>query len=345
MQYSDAISKKSESGSDDIFDTSKTEKELEIERQFSKSLEGSPMVDTRSNESDTNTFEHTYNIMSSVPSTESINMTSSNLSPGNQFSNITELEPKARLTIQEKLSKEIIPNVKIITLPTYKVTVKFDSITVNDGHEGALSGDAEYDLSAYVQGLKIGLTDKSHRGSLCAGCDIPPHGLGDVSEGETVTFDPGTEVTVEIPETLPLSIFTVGEEVDRCGRGNHPDNEYDRLITILQKPQDTWFDSIKAIQQNINTHGCGSDPHNVFINHNEVLGTITKFYFPPGSSYEPIGYGAGAHTKVPSDTGDFILRYTISVTPPTTPVEKHIDSNKLSNKFETNNTFTFNKLD
>ena len=28
------------------------------------------------------------------------------------------------------------------------MTVKFDSITVNDDHEGALSGDAEYDLTA-----------------------------------------------------------------------------------------------------------------------------------------------------------------------------------------------------
>ena len=97
---------------------------------------------------------------------------------------------------------------------------------------------------------------------------------------------------------MPLSIFTVGEEVDRCGRGNHPDNQYDQLITILQKPQDTWFDSVKAIQQQINTHGCGQFFPGSFVNDNEVLGTITKFYFPPGSSYEPIGYGAGAHTNV-----------------------------------------------
>ena len=53
--------------------------------------------------------------------------------------------------------------------------------------------------------------------------------LGDVSEGETVTFELGTEVTVEIPDTMPLSIFTVGEEIDRCGRGNHPDNQYESI--------------------------------------------------------------------------------------------------------------------
>ena len=147
------------------------------------------------------------------------------------------------------------------------------------------------------------------------GC-APSHSLDDVSEGDTVGFEPGTEVTVEIPDTMPLSIFTVGEEVDRCGRGNHPDNQYDQLITILQKPQDTWFDSVKTIQYNINNQGCGFGTNNLLVNDNEVLGTITKFYFPPGSSYEPIGYGAGAHTNVVSDTGDFKLGYTITVTPP-----------------------------
>jgi hypothetical protein len=100
---------------------------------------------------------------------------------------------------------------------------------------------------------------------------------------------------------------------------------------------------MKGIQQQINTHGCGFGTNNLVVNDNEVLGTITKFYNPPGSSYEPIGYGAGAHTDVVSDTGDFILRYTISVTPPST-LEKKIDPNKFSNKFESNNTFTFNKL-
>jgi hypothetical protein len=175
------------------------------------------------------------------------------------------------------------------------------------------------------------------------GCDPSP-GLYDVSEGETIGFTPETRITVEIPDTMPLSIFTVGEEVDRCGRGNHPDNYQDQLITILQKSKETWFDSVKSnFQQQINNHGCGNyDPYN-FVNDNEILGTITKFYLPPGSSYEPIGYGAGAHTNVVSDTRDFTLRYTITVTPPST-LEKQTDSNKFSNKFESNNTFTFNKL-
>ena len=291
-------------------------------------------MDTETNESATLTSEDIFNMESSTPSAESNTMTSSDLSHGNQSSNITELEPNTRLTIQEKLSDGIIPNVKIITPLIYKVTVKFDSITVNDDHEGALSGDAEYDLSAYVQGLKVGLTDKSIN-TICVGC-TPSHSLYDVSEGDRVGFEPGTEVTVEIPDTMPLSIFTVGEEVDRCGRANHPDNKYDQLITILQKPQNTWFDSVKAIQQQINTHGCGFGTNNLLVNDNEELGTITEFYPTPS-------YGAGAHTDVVSNTGDFVLRYTITVTPPSF-LEKQIDSNKFSNKFGSNNTFTFNKL-
>ncbi len=298
-------------------------------------------MDTEANKSANITSEDIFNMESSTPSVESKTITTSDIYHGNQSSNLTELEPNATFTTQEKLSRGIIPNVKIITPLIYKVTVVFDSIRVHEDHEGGLSGDAEYDLSVYVQGVKVGLTDKS-LSTICVGCDPSP-GLYDVSEGETIGFTPEARITVEIPDTTPLSLFTVGEEVDRCGRGNHPDNIYDQLITILQKPQDTWFNSIKGIQQRINNHGCGFGTNNLLVNDNEKLGTITKFYFPPGSSYEPIGYGAGAHTNVVSDTGDFTLRYTIAVTPPST-LEKKIDPNKFANKFESNNTFTSNKL-
>lgn len=303
-------------------------------------------MDTEANKSTNITSEDIFNIESPTPNAESKTITTSDLYHGNQSSNLTELEHNATFTTQEKLSRGIIPNVKIITPPLYKVTVVFDSITVNDDHEGVLSGDAEYDLSAYVQEVKVGLTDKSYPGGAPYAYTgtLPPVGLGDVSEGETIEFTPEARVTVEIPETLPLSIFTIGDEVDHYCRSKHLDNIQDKLITILQKPQDTWFDSVKVIQNNENINSCTSgDNKDQLQNPNDILGIITKFYFPPSSSYEPIGYGAGAHTDVFSDTGDFILRYTISVTPPST-LEKKIDPSKFSNKFESNNTFTFNKL-
>ena len=75
---------------------------------------------------------------------------------------------------------------------------------------------------------------------------------------------------------------------------------------------------------------------------NERLGNLIKFYGPPGQSYEPAGYGAGAHTNVVSDTGDYTLRYTITVTPPPTAgVKKQFDSNTSLNQMQPNNTFTF----
>jgi hypothetical protein len=228
-----------------------------------------------------------------------------------QSSNLTAVDHNSTITLEEKLSKGIIPHIKIdIPPPTHKVKVQFDSISVYEDHEGPLSGDAEYDLTAYIQGVKVELTDKTTGEGIWVGQDIPPFGLGDVSEGETVTFDPDTEVTVEIPATLPLLIFTVGDEVDHSCRSKHPDNLWDKLIPILQNAQDTWFDSVKVIQHNENFNACTtrfnkSEP----INPSDILGIITKFYDPPG-------YGEGPHTNVGSDTGDFILRYTITVIPP-----------------------------
>jgi hypothetical protein len=78
----------------------------------------------------------------------------------------------------------------------------------------------------------------------------------------------------------------------------------------------------------------------------EVLGNIVKFYNPPGQSYEPIGYGAGVHTNVVSNKGDYTLRYTIAVTPPPFPptaFQKQLEPGKLTNQFESNNTGIFNK--
>ena len=80
---------------------------------------------------------------------------------------------------------------------------------------------------------------------------------------------------------------------------------------------------------------------------NDRIGNLIKFYEPPGQSYEPIGYGAGAHTNVVSDNGDFTLRYTITfIPPPNSAVEKQLDSNTFSNRTQLNNNiFTFNKTE
>ena len=327
IPYADAINKKSLE-SEDLTDSSDTNNQKSLNTESEESSERTNSENEKSlPENETNksatAYQDTSNINSNTTNSESITMTHSGLTPSNQ-----------QLTLEEKLPKGIVPDydTKINTPPPiYKVKVQFDSITVFDDHEGALSGDAEYDLTAYVQGVKVRLTDKTTGEGSWVGQDIPPFGLGDVSEGETVTFDPDTEVTVEIPETLPLLIFTVGDEVDHSCRSKHPDNISDKLSTILQKPQDTWFDSVKVVQHNENLNVCTSKFNKAApMNPSDILGIITKFYDPPG-------YGGGSHTSVVSDTGDFILRYTITVIPPPPPPPPPQTTEKKQTIIGTNN--------
>jgi hypothetical protein len=73
------------------------------------------------------------------------------------------------------------------------------------------------------------------------------------------------------------------------------------------------------------------------IDSNDRIGNVIKFY-------NPVDYGAGAHTSVVSSTTDFILRYTITVKPPpATNVNRQLDSSAFLNHMQQNNTFTFNK--
>jgi hypothetical protein len=171
------------------------------------------------------------------------------------------------------------------------VTVTFNSITVHNKHEGALSGDGEYDLVAYVQGRIVRLTDASVNGDLY-----------DVEDGQTVNFKPGTQIITELPKTFPLSIFTIGTEVDGCGKGAFPDN-IQQDYQFFSDPQYDWRKSIPYVQEYFINYAvlCKTT---IFTNTNDVLGTIDELYHPPG-------YGVGPH-EVKSSTGDFTLRYTIS---------------------------------
>jgi hypothetical protein len=230
---------------------------------------------------------------------------------GNQTFNKTEETSKPRM-FERELSPDVLKDLQTLTPPLYKVKVVFDSMTVHNDHEGALSGDGEYDIAAYVQGIKVGLTDASG----------PGDGLWDVSSGESVTFDPGTEVTVDIPAALPLSIFTVGSEVDGCGRTVFPREIQETLNDLLRIPTGlslllgSFRDVHNDINKAINWVGCKLNP-------NDILGLVNVLY-------EPTEYGAGAHAEK-SDKGDFTLRYTISVTAPPAPQNQQPD---LGTKFE-----------
>ena len=181
-------------------------------------------------------------------------------------------------------------------LPPYKVKVTFNSVTVHNNHEGFASGDGEYDLNVYVHGMLAKLTDMSR--------STGAQGLWDVSNGETVNFPAGSSITVSIDRTVPLSFFTVGSEVDGCGRTAFSSNVQSKLTFLLSKGINYLIplgDVQNYIDKFINYIGCLFNP-------NDDLGDIVKVY-------NPTGYGAGFHADK-SDTGDFTLRYTISVTPP-----------------------------
>ena len=194
------------------------------------------------------------------------------------------------------------PDIHIIEPSSYKVKVKFDSITVHNNHDPFTSGDGEYWLWAIVQGQTVDLNEASSGK------------LWDVGDGQKVTFAPYASATVTIPEKLPLSIFTVGFEEDHCapmafGKGTYAPT----VIKILNGPKSEWLSEIRKIIDGSNKYflydSCGVNPA-------DRIGFVNKIY-------EPAEYGAGAHTRVlstngdypndPSMPADFTLRYTISV--------------------------------
>lgn len=201
----------------------------------------------------------------------------------------------------------------------HKVTVTFDSITVNSNHEtessvtsplGSNSRGGEWHMAAFVQGKAVGLNGK----------------LWDVDDGDTIYFEPGTEVTVDMSKNRPLSIMTLGTEQD-CGchfiggcdfLGWLPWEDFqDEIVAILSQPESpthNWQDSISSIQADF--HKRMSDINDRDGCQLTVLGFINKIYKPPGQSYEPVGWGSGAHTHVVSSNGDFTLRYTVTVVAP-----------------------------
>jgi hypothetical protein len=247
------------------------------------------------------TSKETFNISSGIlgqGSTTEGNLTSS--TPSNATN-------KSSFALSERLGTATKAPFTLTPVP-YKVKVTFDSMNVHHPHEGAFSGDGEFDMVVYVQGLRVKLTEASGPGS----------GLWDVSLGERVFFDEGTEITIET--LMPLSIFTAGAEVDSCGRPAFPDNMQYAVLKALQAVNA--LEEIEAIQdsisQNINGGSCT-------LNLNDEVGVINQIYEPPG-------YLAGSHVDksngnthydsysrrelvAPDTDGDFTLRYTISVIP------------------------------
>ncbi|HJR84119.1 MAG TPA: Ig-like domain-containing protein [Nitrososphaeraceae archaeon] len=187
-----------------------------------------------------------------------------------------------------------------------KLTVTFDSVTIHDNHEGFGEGTGEYALYSFVQGKGINLAKASEFG-VCGGDPDYCGGVWESSNGETVKFQPGSEITLELDRRMPLSVSAFGFEVDGCPNWyiELADRMYPIQIFSDRRTQADWTKYIDGFfrdyYERYGDCALGED-------HNE-LGTINEVYYPRN----------GVHSEGPdsfvSNTGDYTLRYTISVDP------------------------------
>jgi hypothetical protein len=219
-----------------------------------------------------------------------------------------------------------VSDLNVTPVPSYKIKIIFDSIIPLEDHEGLLSGCGEYDLTAFVQGKKISLTkatdafdaDGYYLGDLWNVCDQ------DIDRRRPIHFKPGTEVTVEIPmadtpfDAQPLSIFTVGTEIDGCMRATLPNNLNEVQQVLADKGTTRpYYEGVKEkiakIQSDINSQlplaGCLGNPS--IINDNDLLGTINEIYYPPGYGKLVGGSDNPGSNQAKSSTGDFWLYWKV----------------------------------
>lgn len=224
--------------------------------------------------------------------------------------NLTTTEPK----INTSTTADLLP-------PAYRVKTTFYNIQVHDDHDGVARGNGEWDLAAFVQGIQVPLTEKSCINDvITTEGRVPPCGLGTIEEGDSAIFfdegkplDAGTSVTVDLPRTVPLSIFTAGIEEDDCGRAKFPDEKSQQELMLLMRDERlNWIRPIEIYIERIDAY----NPYKLtnYCTYSDLfgsdkLGNIIRFY-------EPIDYGkSDACIRDKSDSGDYTLCYRITVTP------------------------------
>jgi hypothetical protein len=228
-------------------------------------------------------------------------MKPSDIFPINQTSNQTN---------QTSLSPKVLPPVSPNVLseaelgpPAYRVKTTFYWIQVHNDHDGLARGDGEWDMAAFVQGIKVPLTEKSCRGNyIVSAGSVPPCGLGSIEGGKDAVFsdegkplDAGTSVTVDLPRTVPLSIFTAGIEEDDCGRAVLPDEKHQQELMLLMRDERlNWIEPIRQFISDVRatdsvyTVSPTTDPicgYSDLLAGSDKLGNLIRFY-------EPIDYGA-----------------------------------------------------
>ena len=213
--------------------------------------------------------------------------------------------------------------------PAYRVKTTFYNIQVHNDHDGLARGNGEWDLAAFVQGIRVPLTEKSCRTNpITTGVSVADCGIGSIEGGTTAYFgdlgkpiDLGTSVTVDLPRTVPLSIFTAGIEEDDCGRAEFPSEDWQlKLMSLMRDERLNWIEPIRDFISNVaaidnagsvGVEGNNFDPicgYSDLLAGSDKLGNIVRFY-------EPIDYGkSDACIRDKSDSGDYTLCYKITVT-------------------------------
>jgi hypothetical protein len=271
-----------------------------------------------SREEDSETTDHDQNIDDD---------TEENQTTSQENETESEDQPKATKPRKEVEGGLDIANETQFTVPPpYHMKLTFSVLPLND-HEGAFSGCGEWDLTAFVQGKKISLTDAAGgtSGDLWDVCDdenILPINLSGKAE---VTLDIPAEDPLDPTDSQPLSIFTVGTEIDGCMRATLPSdlNEVQDVLSDKGTTRPYYGDvkgKIAKIQSDINSNlplgGCLGSPS--LHNDNDLLGVINEVYYPPaygkqvGTQGTPggMGYAVGSN-QADSSTGDFRLYWKI----------------------------------
>lgn len=238
--------------------------------------------------------------------------------------------------VQKKFDPgQITPDVTgptVVTPMFYNMKIIFNSIEVREDHDPWTSGCGEYDLGVYVQGKLIHLSDVSgtpqHPTRLWKVCAAPY--VGDTKQ---VYFKPGTEISVDIPvdpeshrDAQPLSIFTVGVEVDNCGKVTWP-KELQNVQEILTEKGTTRpyyagaMAKIADIQSQMSQAGRVGDEVCGDVNKNDVIDGMNILLSSPsyGKRVSPDTTGnppskdhvTCASATPPGTPSDFCLSYTI----------------------------------
>ena len=256
---------------------------------------------------------------SSEETEETSNDTATEETTNDTVTNLTPTKPK----INTSITGDLFP-------PAYLVKTTFYNIVVHNDHDGLARGDGEWDLVAFVQGIRVPLTEKSCRTNpITTGISVADCGLGSIEGGTAAYFGDlgkplnlGTSVTVQLPRTVPLSIFTAGIEEDDCGRAEIPDEKSQlKLMSLMRDERLNWIEpirnfivGIRAIDNagTVGVEGQNFDPicgYSDLLAGSDKLGNIVRFY-------EPIDYGKSDECiRDKSDSGDYTLCYRITVTP------------------------------